>query len=90
MERISDLLPTDSAKRIRQILPANGWRARYYYPDGEVKKEVAMWALFEDGTVHGLVGTSTEDYDNRGLAKANDIKAGDFVEYVSSSQHEME
>ena len=72
----------DVPEAIRQVLPANGWRARYAAEDGsEFIKPLVVWALHEDGTFHGLVAN---DLLYPTPVVADDLASGHFLEYVPS------
>lgn len=52
--------PAKPAK-IVQIVPAQNWWVLYFTGDGSAEKEkerVALWALYDDGTVKGLVSNA--------------------------------
>ena len=78
-------------KKIRQILPANGWRAHFWTDDhsSEFSKEVAMWALFEDGTVSGLVGNVPGHRVS--LAQADNDEQSEFIgQFAQYSEPDVE
>lgn len=45
--------------KIIQIVPASGWAFVHKNGPQEIKLDVAVWALYEDGTVIGMVGDTT-------------------------------